>query len=132
MVRQYSDVSDAHIALQTLRKIKQKPEESKQGFAERIRQLAAEAYPNVNLKQALIQNSLIDALIDGVHNDGIAKKLMRNRPQYQTFDQAVTAAVQGQQINKFGVRRSGEEPMDISTVRRQSSKNARGQNLYPN
>lgn len=123
MVGQYSDVSDAHIALQTLRKIKQKPGESIQGFAERIRQLADEAYPNVNLQQALIQNSLVEALIDGVHNDGIAKKLMRNRPQYQNFDQAVTAAVQEQQVNKqFGVRRSGEEPMDISAVRSKPTK----------
>ena len=122
MVGQYSDISDAHIALQTLRKIKQRSGESVQGFAERIRQLADEAYPQVNLQQGLIQNSLIEAFIDGVHNDGIAKKLMRNRPQFQNFDQAVDAAVQEQQVTKqFGVRRSGEEPMDVSVVRSRSS-----------
>ena len=120
---QYSDVSDAQIASQTLRKKKLKNGESILGFAERTRQLADKAYPNVNLQQALTQNPQIEAMIDGVHNDGIAKKLMRNRPQYQNFYQAVIAVAQEQQVNKqFGVRSSGKEPMDIRAVRKQPSK----------
>ena len=94
LTAQYSDVSDAHIALQTLRKIRQRSGESMQAFADRVRTLAEEAYPNVNLNQPLIQNSLIEALIDGCLDDGIAKKLMRGRQNLADFDAAVQYAVQ--------------------------------------
>ena len=40
MVGRYSDISDAHIALQTLRKVNQRYSEPIQSFAKRIRQLA--------------------------------------------------------------------------------------------
>ena len=105
-----------HIALQTLRKIKQRSGESIQSFAERTGQLADEAYPNMNKGQPPIQNSLVEA------NDGIAMLLMRTRQNFQNFDQAVDAAVQEQQGNKqFGVRRSGEEPMDVFVISHKST-----------
>ena len=118
LIALYSDISDAHIALQSLRKIKQRSGESVQVFADRIRSLAEEAYPNVNLNQPLIQNSLIEALIDGVLDDGIAKKLMRGRQNIADFDAATALAVQEQQVNKqYGIRRRGEEPMDVNTIK---------------
>ena len=121
LTAQYSDVSDAHIALQTLRKIKQKAGESMEAFADRVRTLSEEAYPGVDLQQPLIQNSLVEALIDGVLDDGISKKLMRARQGLADFDTAVQFAVREQQVNKqYGLRRRGEEPMDVSGVKRKT------------
>lgn len=119
LVAQYSDAGDSHIAIQRLRQIKQKRGESIQSFAERIRTLGQEAYPNQQGNNPLVQDSLIEALIDGVVDDHIARKLIRERPD--DFEDAVVRAIREQQASKhFSMRRNvyarNEEPMDVNSV----------------
>ena len=73
-------MEDSHTAIQRLRQIKQKRGESIQSFAERIRTHDKEAYPNPRGDNPLVQDSLIEALIDGVVNDHITRKLKSERP----------------------------------------------------
>ena len=118
LIGQYSDIGDNHLALQKLRRIRQKRGETIQSFVERIRSLGQEAYPNQNHNNPLIQDSLIGALIDGVCDDHIARKLIRERPD--DFEDAVTISIREQQAAKhFSMRRqTDEEPMNVSQVSR--------------
>ena len=91
MRAQYSDSSDVHIAQQKLRQVKQTKGENVQSFCERVRKLANEAYPGQNLDNPVTRTALIDVLIQGANNDGIAKKLIRSRPD--NFKNAVQMAI---------------------------------------
>ena len=110
---QYSDTNDTHLATQRLRRVRQKRGETVQSFAERIRILANDAYPNQDIAHPFVQNALIETLIEGVLDDAVAKRLIRHTPD--TFQGAVTLAVQEQQAARhFELRRGTDEPMDVS------------------
>ena len=64
----------------------------------------------------MIQSALIDTLTDGVQDDSIARKLIRNQPR--NFAQAQALACEEQQAHRaFSIRRR-EEPMEVDTVGR--------------
>ena len=80
LCEQYSDTSDAYVAKGKLKGMTQLPSESIQNFAERIFSLADEAFVGENLNNPLIQSMLVEVLIEGVLNDAVSRKLIRDRP----------------------------------------------------
>lgn len=115
MAARFSDHADAQFALQKLRRMKQGTGETIQTFAERILSQAEDAYPGEDLNEALIQAQLKETLIDGIKEDAIARKLIRDRPD--TFERAIAIATAEQQAARsFNLRRRTEEPMDIDAI----------------
>ena len=111
LLRQYSDEGETHLALLKLRQLKQAKGESVQNFGERILSLAGEAYVGQNANNPLIQSALVEVLVEGVSNDTIARRLIRESPD--TLGEALTIATREQQAAKsFSLRRRVEEPMD--------------------
>ena len=82
--------------------------------------MAEEAFPTDNINDVMTQRHLTDIFVDGIREDSIARKLIRDG--LQTLDDAVRiAALEQQTACTFGLRRSNkEEPMDVYIL----SKNA--------
>ena len=100
----FSDLADTQFAAQQLRRLKQKSSENVQAFAERIYSLAEEAYPGQDLSNAVLQKQLTELFIDGVSEDTIVRKLIRERPA--TLEAAIRTAAYEQQTSKtFNLRR---------------------------
>lgn len=114
--QRYFDEADSHIALQKLNRLRQRKGESTMVFIERVRALAEEAYHGQDLAQGHIQTSMTGALINGILDDGVARRLIRDRPA--NFEAAATVAMREQQTAKqFAIRRGEDpEPMDVSQV----------------
>lgn len=74
----FSDVTDAQMALSLLRAVKQKPGENIQVYAERILSLAEDAYQNQG--GDAIERQLIDIFVDGLTNDQLKMKILRDQP----------------------------------------------------
>ncbi len=112
----YSDLADALYARQTLRKVKQKKGESVQNFVERMTALAEEAYPEDDIDDPQIQQQLVEIMVDGIQDDGVAKRLIRSRPD--TLANALTIATREQQTTRtFELyRKSGHEPMEVDAI----------------
>lgn len=114
--QRYFDEADSQIALQKLNRLKQRKGESTLVYVERIRALAEEAYHGQDMAQNHIQTSMTGALINGIMDDGVARRLIRDRPA--NFEAAATVAMREQQAAKqFAIRRREDpEPMDVSQV----------------
>ena len=114
MTDQYSDLADAQLALHQLRKLRQKPDENVQNFSERLIVMSEDAVPGEDINREHIQKQLTETFIDGVKDNGIARKLLRARPQ--NLDGAVEIATEEQQTaNTFRLRRE-ETPMEIDVI----------------
>ncbi|KAK6167882.1 hypothetical protein SNE40_021811 [Patella caerulea] len=125
LINTFSEITDTQQALAILAKIRQKPEENVQVFAERILSLAAEAFPGY-AGQREFDRQLINFFVDGLQLENIKTKILRDDPQ--TFVAAVDLASQEQNIRKrFALRLGGQhtrvytnsehEPMDVDYVR---------------
>ena len=118
LCEQYSDTSDAYVAKCKLKGLTQTPSESIRNFTERIFSLADEAFVGENLNHPLIQTMLVDILIEGVLNDAVSRKLIRDRPG--NLQEALRLAVREQTDQKsFDVRRGikrHEEAMEVNAV----------------
>ena len=112
--QQYSDQSDVHVAQQKLGRLTQQKGESVQTFSEHILSLADDAYPGHNIDNPLIQSVLIDAFIDGLLDDHIARRLIRNVPD--TFNRAVQVAADEQQASCAFSIHQRDEPMEVDTI----------------
>lgn len=114
--QRYVDEADTQVALQKLIRLRQRQGESTLVFLERIRSLADEAYMGQNMAQPHIQTAMTGALINGIMDDGIARRLIRERPG--NFEVAAQTALREQQTAKqFAIRRGQDpEPMDVSQV----------------
>jgi hypothetical protein len=112
----FGDITDAAQALSMMRKLKQKPNESIQIYAEKFMDLAEVAFPNNDIDESLVARQVIDCFIDGLYKGSIAKKLIRENPE--TFSDALDIAVKEQNILvKIGARgRVDEEPMEIGAI----------------
>ena len=116
----FSDYTDQQYALQNLKRIKQKASESVQNYAERIIDLAEEAFATVDLSPALIQQQLRDVFLDGIQDDHVARKIIRVRPN--TLEEALNIAVEEQlTIRTFNLRRKEEVPMEVDEVAAKTS-----------
>ena len=115
----YADQSDAQLAMQKLKRVKQQSSETIQNFSERIVDLAEEAFVGLNLTDALIQQQLKDIFLDGIKDDGIARELIKDRPT--TLERAVKIATAGQVTNRtFELRRREEIPMEVDRIQGQN------------
>lgn len=110
-----------------LRSIKQKPNENVHAYVERLLALAEDAYVGYNNGQqqaaglAIIERQLIDYFIDGLHEEHLKFKVMRDSPA--TLQAAVTSATNEQTLRlRYNLRFSNnkkEEPMEVDHFRPQ-------------
>lgn len=118
VVTRFSDLADQHYALRKLKQIKQGTGEAVQAYGERLLSLAEDAYPGQPANQPVLQRELIDIYIEGLKEDFIVRKLLRNRPQ--DIYAAIETAMEEQQVSRvFKAQRRGEEPMDVDVVDKQ-------------
>ena len=90
----FSDVTDGQMALSLLRQCKQKGGESIHNYAERILSLAEMAYDNQGGDP--IERQLIDIFVDGLNNDQLKMKILRDQPA--TLQGAVAVATNEQNL----------------------------------
>lgn len=90
----FSDVTDSQMALSLLRQVKQKTGETIQNYAERILSLAEEAYDNQGGNA--VERQLIDIFVDGLVNDQLKMKILRDQPN--TLQGAVGIATNEQNL----------------------------------
>ena len=90
----FSDVTDAQMALSLLRRVKQKQVESIQHYCEQILSLAEEAY--INQGGDAVERQLIDIFVDGLTNDKLKMKILREQPN--TLQGAVATATNEQNL----------------------------------
>ena len=128
LTARFSAITDANHAHALLRQIKQKHNEPVTLYSERLYTMAQEAYANMNINEpaskAIVQRQLIDYFIDGLNNDGIKFKIMRESPR--TLEDAIRTAMGEQNLRKrFALRNNKttyeerETPMDVDHARRQ-------------
>ena len=90
----FSDVTDGQMALSLLRQCKQNVGESIHNYAERILSLAETAYDNQGGDP--IERQLIDIFVDGLNNDQLKMKILRDQPA--TLQGAVAVATNEQNL----------------------------------
>ena len=136
----YASVATEFTARYALRQIKQKPDESVQGIAERIMKLAEAAYSPEDRKSPLFKSEIIDILIGAVHDHGAMKKMINNRPT--SFDKGVELALSAQhaetiyQMFRQNAHSRGntayqarvEQPMEVSAIKRLAQNDGRMSN----
>ena len=112
----FSDVMDAQMALSLLRNCKQKPGESIHVFAERLLSLAEEAYNNQGGEA--IERQLIDIFVDGLTNDQLKLKILRDHPD--TLQAAIGVATNEQNLRaRVNMSHRSSEPMEVDHSRGQ-------------
>ena len=120
----FGEVVDSQHALLLLRKVKQKPQETIQVYAERLLNLGEDAFEGQD--NNAMQRQLVGYFIDGLHHDYMKMKVMRENPN--TFNDAITAATREQNLRKrFQLRtghmanaeseQMGPEPMQVDHMR---------------
>ena len=108
----FGEIVDKSHALKLLRKIKQKPHEGIQSYAERIAELARDAFPEADLNQPAYSDQLIEIFTDGLTSNIVVKKVIRSKPA--TISDAVDTAQREYNFNKqFEVRHRQDETMEI-------------------
>lgn len=111
----FGDMTDSAQAQTMMRKLKQRPNENIQVYAERFLDLAEVAFPDNDIDEPLVARQIIDCFVDGLLTDSIAKKIILESPN--AFSKAVEAAVKEQNILvKISARRRIDEPMEIDKI----------------
>ena len=90
----FSDVTDAQMALSLLRRVRQQQDETIQDFSEIIVSLAEEAYANQG--GDTVERQLIEIFADGLINDQLKIKILREQPN--TLQGAVATATNEQNL----------------------------------
>jgi len=102
----FGEIIDTQHAMQILRSSKQRSGETVQVYAERLLRLAEQAWPEMDLTQALIERQIIDSFTDGLTDNAVARKVLREGPT--AFAVAVRIAIQEQNLTrKFELRNRG-------------------------
>ena len=105
----FSEVTDAQHAFLLLRKIHQKPGETVQVYAERLITLAEDAFGNQ--QGPATQRQLIDIFVDGLSEDSLKLKILRENPA--TLEAAITTATNEQNLRRrFNLRTRHREVPD--------------------
>ena len=134
----FGEIKSREIKFAELTKLRQKPSENVQNFAERILTLAEDAYPNIGNDLPVVEQQLIMFFTDGLSQSSVRSKIIRENPR--TFQDAVRVATTEQNICERIKQRSNtqsyelkdsrhvardsedgsrsEEPMDINYARR--------------
>ena len=101
LANRFSEVVEEQHAFILLRKVHQKPGETVQVYAERLITLSEEAFPGQ--QGAAIQRQQIDIFVDGLSEDQLRMKILRENPA--TLDAAITLATNEQNLRKrFSLR----------------------------
>ena len=114
----FSPIVDAKHAKNMLRRSRQKPDENIIAYSTRLHNLSYEAYSGA-ANQEYVETELIEAFVDGLHNQRLKFKLMERDPK--TFKEAVKIAKDDQNLRTmFALRTktSTEEPMEVDTLRK--------------
>lgn len=120
----FGEIVDSQHGLQVLRTTRQKATETVQVYAERLLCVAEQAWPDQPLNQTLIQQQLIDVFIDGLQDNMIARKVLRQAPP--VLEQAVQLAVAEQNLaKKFSLRNRGF----VSTTATTKAQRSRHENI---
>ena len=106
---QFGDVIDSQYSLSLLSKIKQRSEETVQIYAERFLNIAEDAF-QTNVQNAEIQKQLVGYFIDGLRDDSLKLKVMRENSQ--TFEAAMLVAAREQNLKKRFQLRTGHKYND--------------------
>lgn len=122
LTSRFAEVTDQMHAFTLLRQVKQNSDENVQIYAERLLMLGKESFPP-GTDRLTIERQLIGFFIDGLLNDGLKIKLMRDNPA--TFQAAVQTALQEQNLRKrFNLRTSHAHheshsgtPMEVDHMR---------------
>ena len=117
----FSDVTDPQMALSMLRKVKQKQGETIHNYSDRILTLAEDAYGNQGGNAA--ERNLIDIFVDGLLNDHLKMKILRDQPI--TLQAAIAVAVNEQNLRNTVNIASGTsqyEPVEVDLSRGQRLK----------
>lgn len=119
LANRFSEVVDEQHAFMLLRKVHQKHGETVQVYAERLITLSEEAFP---LQQGpVIQRQLIDIFVDGLLEDHLKMKILRDNPN--NLEAAITSATNEQNIRRrFNLRTRhhqipDEEEMEVDHYR---------------
>ena len=126
IILRFSEVTDPQHALMLLRKVRQKEGESVQVYAERIMSLAEDAFGGQGMQNQAIQDQLIGFFTDGLSQDFMKMKVMRDNPR--NFQAAVDVSLTEQNLRKrFNLRSgksegtwgnsSGHQPMEVDHIR---------------
>ena len=108
----FADIVDTQHAFDLLNKIRQKPTENVQIFGERLLTMAAEAFSGQDINQPIIQSQLVNFFINGLSQDYLKMKILRENNQ--TLAQAVSTAMAEQNFRKkFDLRRGKGERQDF-------------------
>ena len=103
LTSRFAEISDPQHAFVLLQKIKQKPEENVQLYAERLLSLAEEAFTGQNGGVAANERQLVGFFIDGLAHDYLQMKVMRENPA--TLQAAIASAMTEQNLMKrFNLR----------------------------
>lgn len=95
-----------------MRKMIQNSNESVQIFAERILQVAEDAYTSENLEHEIIQKQLVDIFTDGLSFDFLRMKVLREN--LKILENAVQVAMREQNLRKRLALRSQDNGGDMS------------------
>ena len=98
LTSRFAEISDPHHAFALLRKIKQKPEENVQLYAERLLSLAEEAFTGQNGGVAAIERQLVGSFVDGLVRDYLKMRVMTKNTA--TLQGAVGSAMTEQNLKK--------------------------------
>ena len=111
----YSDTADMLFARQTLKQIKQQKRETVQNFYDRLLALAEESYTAAEIQSNIVQQQLVEIFTDGLINDHVARKLIRQKPD--KLSAALDIAAEEQVTARtFELRRrtiQSHEPMEV-------------------
>ena len=92
----FGEEVDLQHALLLLRKVRQKPNEPIQVFAERLQTLGEEAYERIG--DEFVERQIVEFFIDGLYKDQMKLKIMRENPL--RLDDAVMIATREQNLTK--------------------------------
>ena len=122
LTSRFAEITDSPHAISVLRKTKQKHSKSVQIYAVRLLGLAYDAWPGQLLTTPAIERQWIEVFIDGVVDDAIARKILREGPT--TIQAAVRCAVNERNLNtRFALRsRDGSSSTVHSRTRHEKPK----------
>ena len=127
LTARFSEITDSQHAFSLLRAVKQKPSESVQVYAERLLSLAQDAFAGAQGRMQAVEPQLIGFFTDGLSQDPIKFKVMRDAPN--TLQGAIQTAMMEQNLRKrfelrtsrsrsYGGASNDVQPMEIDHMRR--------------
>lgn len=94
----FAEITDSQHALAVMRRTRQNSNESVQLFAERLLQIAEDAYSKDKLKDPLVQQQLVDIFCDGLTFDYLRMKILRENPK--DLESAIQLAMREQNLRQ--------------------------------